>query len=60
MENNIEKTLERLLNYSFAEIGWEYKSLTSVEKSLMTEEEFEELKKRYGKRPIQTSYNFKR
>ena len=48
MENNIEKTLERLLNYSFAEIGWDYNSLTSVEKSLMTEEEFGELKKKYG------------
>ena len=48
MEKNIEKTLERLLNYSFAEIGWEYNSLTSVEKSLMTEEEFGELKKKYG------------
>jgi len=48
MENGIDKTLEKLLNYSFAEIGWEYKLLTLVEKSLMTEEEFEELKKKYG------------
>jgi hypothetical protein len=54
MENNIDKTVEKLLNYSFSEIGWEYSALTSVEKSLMTEEEFEELKKKYGPKQSQS------
>jgi hypothetical protein len=43
----METALAKLLNYSFSEIGWEYDKLTDVEKSLVSREEFEEIKDKY-------------
>ena len=46
----MEESLAKLLNYSFNPIQWNYDSLTETEKSLVTKEEFEEIKKKYGPR----------
>lgn len=48
-KNNPEEVvIGRLLRYSFNDIEWNYSLLTGVEKSLVSEEEFESLKKKYG------------
>jgi hypothetical protein len=48
MEKEIEESVAKLLNYSFNQIQWNYDSLTVIEKSLVTKEEFEKIKKKYG------------
>ena len=46
-KNNPEEVIiGRLLRYSFNDIEWNYSLLTGVEKSLVSEEEFESLKKK--------------
>ena len=48
-KNNPEEVvIGRLLRYSFNDIEWDYSLLTVIEKSLVSEEEFEFLKKKYG------------
>lgn len=37
-------TIKKLLNYSFNDINWEYSKLSTKEKTLVTEQEFLELK----------------
>jgi hypothetical protein len=48
MEKEFEESIAKLLNYSFNPIQWNYDSLTGIEKSLVTKEEFEKIKKKYG------------
>jgi len=55
IENNMyilsKKTndsIAKLLNYSFNPIHWEYKGLAPTEKSLVTEKEFNNLKRLYA------------
>ena len=47
--NKSEEVVSRVLNYSFNDIEWDYEKLTSVEKELMTEKEFNDLRKKYRK-----------
>ena len=48
-KNNPEEVIiGRLLRYSFNDIEWNYSLLTGIEKSLVSEEEFEFLKEKYG------------
>ena len=42
----------RLLNYSFVDIGWDYNLLTPTEKSLISGDDFEELRELYNRSSI--------
>ncbi len=48
MEKEIEESVAKILNYSFNPNQWNYDSLTVIEKSLVTKEEFEKIQKKYG------------
>ena len=47
--NKSEEVVSRILNYSFDDIDWNYEHLTAREKMLVTEKEFNDLKKKYRK-----------
>lgn len=44
---DINKIVEKYLNYTFADIDWQYDNLTTVEKAIMSKEEFKLLKEVY-------------
>lgn len=46
-ELDINKIVEKYLNYTFADIDWQYDNLTTVEKAIMSKEEFNLLKEVY-------------
>ena len=44
---DINKIVEKYLNYTFADIDWQYDNLTTVEKTIISKEEFNLLKEVY-------------
>lgn len=43
----VGEIVQKYLNYVFADIDWQYDSLTTVEKAIMSKEEFKLLKETY-------------
>lgn len=44
---DVNKIVEKYLNYAFADVDWQYENLTTVEKTIMSKEEFNLLKEVY-------------
>jgi hypothetical protein len=44
---DVNKIVEKYLNYTFADIDWQYENLTTVERAIMSKEEFKLLKETY-------------